>query len=246
MKAKIKFLAMFALVATMGVFSAKAGDSIKVTADIVSSYVWRGVYSGTDPSFQPTLSYLNGGLEIGVWGSTNFKGTYKEADLYVSYTFKSLKVTLTDYNWTFGKSYFNYTDSITDHIFEVSLAYTFPETFPLTISANTMVYGADKKFDMKTGTYDIKKQAYSTYVELSYPYKNASFFLGITPADGYYGDGYGNGDSFGGNAEFGVCNVGVAATRNIKITDSFSLPVKATLGFNPQKEDAYLVFGITF
>jgi len=31
----------------------------------------------------------------------------------------------------------------------------------------------------------------------------------------------------------------------LNITENFSLPLKATLGFNPQKEDAYLVFAIT-
>ncbi len=218
----------------------KAQDTIKVTSDLVSSYVWRGVYSSYDPNFQPTLAYDHGNFELGVWGSTNFSGTYKEADLYVSYTISALKITLTDYDWNFKSRYFNYTDTTTDHIFELGLAYALPASFPLSIGVNTMLYGADKKYSTTLGAQDPKKQAYSTYIEFDYPIKNANLFLGITPMDGFYGD------SYGGHDGFSICNLGISATRNMKITSDYSLPLKATLGFNPQKEDAYFVFGITF
>ncbi len=243
MKTTMKVLATAAfMVASFA--SLKAQDTIKATADLVTSYVWRGVYSSYSPNFQPTLAYDHGNLEIGVWGSTDFLGalspSYKEADLYVSYAIGAFKMTLTDYNWNFKTSYFKYTDSITDHIFELGLAYTLSGSFPLSISANTMLYGADKKWDSNMGMQDPKKQAYSTYIELDYPIKNANIFVGMTPMDGYYGDGY------GGHGGFSVCNIGVTATRNLKITSDYSFPLRATFGLNPQKEDAYFVFGFTF
>ena len=220
----------------------------KITADLVSSYVWRGVVSSNTPNFQPTFSVVKGGLEIGAWGSTDFIGLYKEVDLYASYTAGPLKFAITDYEWNFiatssmptPPKYFDYKSKTTGHIFEGTVGYTGPASFPLSVTANVMFAGADKKFDETLGAQDPSKQAYSTYVEFGYAFKYFSPFLGITPSDGYYGDFYGG---YGG---FSVCNVGLSATKNLKITDAYSLPLKATLGFNPQSENAYLVFGITF
>jgi hypothetical protein len=234
-------------------FSAKAqtGDSTatsstKVTADLVSSYVWRGVLSTATPTpnFQPTLAFVHGGLEIGAWGSTDFIGSYKEADLYVSYATGPLKFTVTDYYWlnttTTGLRYFNYDNTTTNHIFEGSVAFSGPQSFPVSIAANVMFAGADKKYDPEMSAQDPTKQAFSTYIELGYAGKLLSPFIGFTPADGYYGDGY------GGVTGFNVVNIGVTGTKSLQITDHYALPLKATLGFNPQKEDIYLVFGITF
>jgi hypothetical protein len=166
-----------------------------------------------------------------------------------------LKWTVTDYDFYFNEStklipYFNYSNKATNpsgHIFEGSIAYSGPTSFPISITANVMFAGNDYKYNATspvnpaTGlNQDITKQAYSTYVEFGYTFKYFSPFLGITPSQGYYGDGY---NGIGG---FGVCNLGITATKNLKISDAFSLPLKATLGFNPQKEDAYCVFGITF
>jgi len=120
------------------------------------------------------------------------------------------------------------------------VAYSGPQSFPLSIAANVMLAGNDKKYDPKMNAQDPTKQAYSTYIEFGYALKYFSPFLGITPADGYYGDGYGR------VSGFGVVNIGATGTKLLQITDKYSLPLKATLGFNPQKEDIYLVFGVTF
>jgi hypothetical protein len=207
----------------------------KVTADLVSSYVWRGVLSTptATPNFQPTLAFTKGPVEIGVWGSTDFSGIYKEVDIYASITAGAFKFTLTDYDWNFKTRYFNYKNDETDHVFEGSVAYTGSENFPISLSANIMFSGADKK------ATDPTKQAYSTYIEVGYAFANFSPFLGISPSDGYYGDGY-------GGAGFGVVNLGVTSTKNLKFSDSYSLPIKASFIVNPQKEDIHLVFGITF
>ena len=123
---------------------------------------------------------------------------------------------------------------------EGSVAYSGPQSFPVSIAANVMFAGADKKYDTSLDAQNPDKQAYSTYIELGYACKYFSPFVGITAADGYYGDGY------GGVTGFSVVNIGATSTKSLKITDNYSLPLKATLGFNPQKEDIYLVFGITF
>jgi hypothetical protein len=233
----------------------EAPSPFKVTADLVTSYYWRGTLASATPNFQPTFSFTTGPLEIGVWGSTDFISKYKELDIYASLTTGPLKFTVTDYDFYFNGSngfipYFNYSNSAANpsgHIFEGSIGYSGPASFPISVTVNTMFAGNDYKGNKAdsispvTGfRQDISKQAYSTYIEFDYTFKYFSPFLGITPSQGYYGDGY------NGKGGFGVCNLGITASKNLKITDTYSLPLKATLGFNPQKEDAYCVFGITF
>jgi hypothetical protein len=216
-------------------FTAKAQDeavSFNVGADVVSSYVWRGVpqeaTKGT-PNIQPFVSGTAGSFTLGVWGSSSFLGNVKEFDIYASYAFGSiLSVTLTDYNWIFGQKYFNY-DSSTDHVFEGTLSYAGIESFPLSAVINTMFYGADKQAD--------GDQAYSTYLELGYPLSpSAKVFAGASLMESlnYVTTG------------FGVTNVGVKISKSIGITESFSLPVYGIAGFNPTSNNAYLVAGVTF
>jgi len=212
---------------------------LKVTAELVSNYVWRGSMAtgSPTPNFQPTLAYTSKIFEIGVWGSTDFAGSYKEVDPYVSVTGGPIKVTVTDYNWNLEKAdYFDYKNSETGHRFEGSIGYTGPESFPLSVSWNTMFYGFDKKAN------DSTKQAYSTYIELGYAYGPASFFFGFSPWESYY-TAYRN--------EFEVVNIGVTLTKALKITHDYSLPLRSTLVVNPsggytRGDYVHLIFGITF
>jgi hypothetical protein len=248
MKSKKSIYAVLFLILTAGTFNAncqsaeaseKPSVSYKVTADVVSSYIWRGTIGSKDPSFQPTLALMYGGLEVGAWGSTNFLGTYKEVDPYIAFTAKSIKFMLTDYNWTFANSsYFNYKKNETDHILEGTIAFLGTENFPLSIAVNTMFYGADKKYS-DSETSSEPKQNFSTYVELGYTSGHSYFFAGLTPANGYYGAGYGKVDGFA------VVNLGLSYSRDMKITPEFSIPIKGTFCVNPQAESVHFVIGIT-
>jgi len=232
--------------------SATSAESpFKVTAELVSHYVWRGSMAtgSPTPNIQPTLAYIKGNFEIGAWGSTDFTGSYKEVDPYISITSGKLKFTLTDYNWNFAHAnYFNYKNSETGHIFEGSVAYSGPESFPISIALNTMFYGFDKNVSDSLNV----KQAYSTYVELGYTTGPAAFFFGFTPWAGFYNNyGYAAFDPAAGKKTFSIVNIGATVSRSLKITDSFSLPVRATLVINPSATYAradfvHLVFGITF
>ncbi len=226
---KVKFLvAVLALTSAMVV---KAQFSTGV--DVVSNYVWRGVqqdltHTKGTLNIQPSLSYSIGNLKIGTWGSYGILGTVKEVDLYASYAISDLfSVTVTDYNWNFSQSYFAYGKG-TDHVFEGSISYAGVESFPLSLSLNTMFYGADLKED--------GKQAYSTYFELGYPVsESASLFLG----------GSLNASPAYGTEKFGITNVGLKLSKSIDITDKFSLPLFGVLGVNPVAKDAFLVVGIS-
>ncbi len=86
---------------TTGIQANNPTISFKVTADLVSTYIWRGTVASKNPNIQPTMAIVAGGLELGIWGSTDFRGTYKEIDPYVAYTIKSFKIGITDYDWNF-------------------------------------------------------------------------------------------------------------------------------------------------
>jgi hypothetical protein len=221
----------------------------KVTADLVSHYVWRGSMAtgSPTPNFQPTLAYTKTNFEIGVWGSTDFVGSYKEADLYATFNAGNMKLGLTDYNWNLSQAnYFNYKNSETGHRLEGTIGFTGTEIFPVSITWNTMFYGLDKK------SGDSTKQAYSTYIEICYTKGAASIFFGFTPWAGFYNNyGLTVFDTEAGKKTFSIVNIGASVTKALKITDSFSLPLKATLVINPsatysRNDYIHLVFGITF
>ncbi len=220
----------------------------KLSADLVSQYVWRGSLAtkSPTPNFQPSFSYSNGLFETGIWGSTDFIGGYKEVDPYVSLTVKEFKFVVTDYNWNFTRAdYLNYRNSQTGHRFEGSIGFNGSKDLPVTITWNTLFYGFDKKSN------DTTKQAYSTYVELGYLKGPVSFFLGLTPWASYYNNyGITAFDPKAPKRSFSVVNIGASYKKNLKITEIYSLPLKTTLVINPsasysRNDYIHLAFGIS-
>jgi uncharacterized protein (TIGR02001 family) len=211
---KIFAVAMVALVATSSVNA----QEFKASADLVSSYVWRGT-KFSDVSIQPTLDFTSGGFSVGAWGSAGFDG-FLEADLYAKYAFGfGLTVGVTDYYYP-GTSYFDFSKASGGHGLEVNLGYT---TGGLSLGAN---YILNQAGGAATAGGD-------KYFEAGYAFEKFSIFAGA-------GDGWHTPD-----AKFAVCNVGISTTKTIKITDSFSLPLKATAVLNPKTEQFFLVAGIT-
>lgn len=230
------------------IFSQDAGKKnlpFTIGTDLMSRYIWRGQCINKSPNIQPYLIYApKFGLQVGAWGSYAFTGDYAEVDLFLSYGYGGFSATLTDY-FVMDESmqnnhFFDYKKGSTMHVLEGALAYEGPENVPLKFTAATMFYGADQKVDnvvidtVHNDTTAFYVNQFSTYFELSYKIRNISVFAGITPAAGYYGNG------------FGVVNLGITARKDLIITDKFTLPIQASLITNPQRQNIYLVFGFTF
>ena len=123
----------------------ETGVKFAVQGDLVSSYIWRGMYQ-TGASFQPTLAFSVAGFSLTAWGSTDFDGyrsseglANKEIDLTAAYTFGASGLTLSIADlWWAGQganTHFNFKSHETAHHFEAGLAYTFPlEKFPLSLA----------------------------------------------------------------------------------------------------------------
>ena len=228
----MKKIVLMALMFATGM-SATAQDEVETTvaADVVSTYVWRGMECGS-AAIQPTLGIGYKGLTLSAWGSYGLVDTNdaKEFDLTLAYSTGGFNIGITDY-WfnTPEERYFLYDANKTSHIFEANIGYDFG---PAAIQWFTNFAGND-------GYNKDGKRAYSSYVELSAPFKLASVdwsaAVGAVPyATDFYGvDG------------FAVTNVSLKATKDIKVTDSFSIPVFAQVAANPSTEKAYLVFGFT-
>ena len=209
---------------------AKAEFPFSLGADFVSAYVWRGTkYTG--PSIQPTIEYSKGGFAIGTWGSFSFmnSGTdgtnfvsFNELDTYASYTFGfGLGFGLTDYYYQ-GTKAFDFADTTGSHALEANLNYTLKD---FSISANYVIN------DTHAGGAGSKGG--DVYFEAGYSFKWLDIFVGA-------GDGWHTKD---GN--FNVSNVGLGVSKDIKITENFSLPVFGQVIVNPDKEEYDLIFGIS-
>lgn len=224
---------VFVLLSMGATLSAKAQDKVKVTAgaDLVSSYIWRGIDLG-GVSIQPALELSYKGFSIGAWGAVGLdKEDNKELDFTIGYSVEGFSVAITDYWFAFygeTNKYFKYDSHATAHIYEGTLGYDFGA---LAVSWNTNFAGAD--YAKANG-----KRAYSTYVELNAPFTlggiDFTAEVGFTPWEGAYSD------------KFNVTNIGLGAAKEIKITDSFALPTFAKLTFNPYTQGAYFSFGISF
>lgn len=232
MKKTRLFVLVALLLALVTPFNAQAQDEVEasVGADLVSSYVWRGqLLSGA--SIQPCVNVNYKGLYVEGWGSVAINGEeYKEFDLTLGYATGGLTLALTDYWVDYGTGYFQYGSHNTDHVLNASIAYDFGL---LALKWDTNLTGSD-------GINPKGKRAYSSYLQATVPFNLGGLEwtaeIGATPwATSYY---FANG--------FAVCDVSLGVSKDIKITDNYSLPIFAKATWNPRLEDAFFVFGISF
>ena len=219
-----------------GATTGKAQDKIEasVSADIVSHYIWRGQDLG-GVSVQPGLGVSFKGLSLSAWGSAGLSNPMdvREFDLTLAYTIGGFNIGVTDYWFNAGEDplarYFYYRRDATNHVFEANIGYDFG-------FASLQWY---TNFAGNDGFNPAGKRAFSSYLEAAVPFAlggvDWSAAVGVVPfATDFYGA-----------EKFSVVNLSLMASEDIRITDSFSVPVFAQLAFNPCSNAAYLVFGIT-
>jgi hypothetical protein len=229
----------FIVVPSVNLAKAQGSDSTVVekpslfsaNVDLVTNYIWRGSKFGKGPAFQPGVKFSVAGLTLGAWGSYCFSDVEAaEADLYASYAFKfGLTAGLTDYYYP-GTDYFSYSGDSGSHAFEANLAYSIKG---IGVSAN-YIFNQTNKLDSTGTLIGAGSAGGDTYFEVNYTYKAFKVFVGA-------GDGWHTSDG-----DFMVCNIGVTATKALKISDKWELPVSASAILNPEKEQFYVVAAISF
>ena len=205
-----------------------------VATDAVSSYIWRGQDLGST-AIQPTFGIGYKGLSLTAWGSyglTNPADT-KEFDLTVGYTIGGLNIGVTDYWFNAGldpeNRYFKYDAHGTNHVFEANIGYDFGV-------ASLQWY---TNFSGNDGVNKDGDRAYSSYVEAAIPFRLATVDWTATAGAVPFAT------DFYGTTGFAVTNLSLRADKEIKVTDTFSIPVFGQVTANPCSQKAYLVLGIT-
>jgi hypothetical protein len=208
-------------------------QSVDLGADVMSRYVWRGTDFGNAAAIQPSLSFSSGGFTVGAWGSFDISpvngSAVNENDLYASYAFETsagtFSVSVTDFYFSNpGNEFFDYGDPGA-HVIEPGLSYS----GPVSLSASINAYG-------RNGENEV-------WLEASVPFSvqdvDLSLALGGTPNDGaaYYGTD--------ADTDAAITKFSLTASRSLKLTDSFSLPVMASYYLNPYTERSYFIFGIS-
>ena len=216
--------------------TAKAQDTLETTigTDLVSQYVWRGQDLG-GVSVQPTLGLGYKGLSLSAWGSAGLSNPAdtREFDLTLAYTVGGFNIGVTDYWFNAGldplNRYFAYAADCTNHVFEANVGYDFG-------FASLQWY---TNFAGNDGLTPDEKRAYSSYVEVNVPFVLGGVDWTATAGAVPFAT------DFYGVEGFGVVNVALTASKDIRITDSFSIPVFAQVAANPYSKNAFFVFGIT-
>ena len=198
-------------------------------ADFMSRYIWRGTDFGNSPSIQPALSFAKSGFEIGAWAAyptSAESAAADEHDLWASYGFETpsgdIAITVTDYYYpNAGKQFFSFDgDGVGAHVLEASVSFSGPISL---MAAFNFHNDDDNSIYVEAG---FSREIEGTAVD---------FFAGLATGESAW---YGTEDA-------SLINVGVTASKDVKITDKFSLPLSASFILNPDIEKTYLVFGFS-
>ena len=231
----MKKIVLFACGLVMSM-TAIAQDKIETTigTDIVSQYIWRGQDLGS-VSVQPTLGIGYKGLSLSAWGNVGLSdpADTKELDLTLGYATGGFNIGITDY-WTNdggdpAARYFRYNAHGTNHVFEANIGYDFG-------LANVQWY---TNFAGNDGVNKDGKRAYSSYIAVVVPFCLAAIDWTATAGAVPFATTSYN------TTGFAVTDLSLRATKDIKVSDTFKIPIFGQVTANPCSQKAYLVFGLT-
>ncbi|KIC01511.1 hypothetical protein [Flavobacterium sp. AJR] len=207
-----------------------------------TSHLWRGLVINDGMTATGNIHYaLNEGrnFTVGIWGGAGFDGKYREINYYIQYQKNNLSIGLWDLFNTTGienPEVFNYNKLTTTHLIDLRTSYRFPESFPIRIEADILLYSGlnDRELD-NNNDY---RSRYSTYVELSYPViRNQKVNLNVFMGGAFAIDGkkylYTNQEE----SAFGIVNTGIKVSKDISVFN-YKLPVSATAMWNPANKIA--------
>ncbi len=208
-------LIVFALLSICSLNAKSQESSWSTGTDLVSGYVWRGTKFGSGPALQPGVKYSNGGFTIGGWGSYCFS-TNEAAEADL----------YASYAFSLGKSS-SLTFTLTD--------YYFP-------GATSKYFDGDSHYYEPMVSLGLGKFSFAgAYMTNA---KDVYFEAGLAAGPVTLFAGAGNGQ-YTKDATFNLCNFGIKTSKEIKISDSFSIPLSGSLILNPSTEQLHIVVGIT-
>ncbi len=254
----IAIMSMFTLI-IVAQEDTKTKGVFDFTASLHNQWFWRGYAVGPGPMTAAQASFKYGGFEIGTWNGYAFDGSFKDTDLYLSYTTKSgFSIALWDiYNYSdytavngfagYGNhtqsDYFNYTGDQTRHFFDLSMSYTIPKT-KLQLFLATIIEGRDRNPD--------NSNRYSSYVKATYGFETKNG-VSISP---YASFGFALNSDNGGTfwqwtdsavqdaKSSGINEIGITLSKAIKITESYSIKANTGIVASPINRTTTGLLGI--
>lgn len=247
MKRVIKSIITLVMLSCPMLTNAQSKVEADVQVDLVSRHIWRGQDYGKI-SLQPqgTISYQ--GFYLSGFGSTGFSGDdIDRIDLSLGYKAPfGVNIGVSD-NYRSGvdkyNRYFDYEEKTTGHRFEGNLGFSCKY---FSLQGYCIFMGNDFKLN--------GDRAYSTYIELSVPFRLAQVDwlvkAGVTPMEsaGWRGDGTDGDylDNYLYADGFGCSLASVRATKVIHVKGSkVDIPVFAEFNANPFTQRAVLLGGIS-
>ena len=183
---------------------------------LFSRYVWRGVNFGASPSIQGQLAFTTSGFTVGCFVAKSLNGNSvgfsNTSNIFVSYKYKGVSLTLDDYFFYDEDNLDRYLDwsDTTLHFIEARLRYDGSRCYGF---AGYNVYGAE----------GINKDA--VYIEMGYklPKHDLSLFAG------YLTDK----SDLNFATKGGFTNIGVTKEKKLAIGSRYSLPLTCSVIINP-------------
>ena len=208
-------------------------QSVALGTELVSRYVWRGTDFGESVSVQPSLSIEVTGLELGTWASYSVSpngSAANEIDTWIGYAistrnFGSISFGTTDYYFpsSEGSDFFDVSGNGSgSHMVESFIEYTGPRKLPASFFAAVFVHNDPDN---------------SLYLEASIPVQldgvEVGFSAGAVAKEStlYQADG------------FEIVKLGLSATKELALSDTFSLPVTVRYILNAHLEKSYVIAG---
>jgi hypothetical protein len=210
---------------------------------LASRFIYRGLNLGEAPQIQPRLSLYAENFELSLWSSHPFAqpadqnvatprgNNYREVLFWARYDIDLGEAgTLTPYvqnhyNPNVGKLFDFDDDGEGAHVLQAQLMYGGPDSFPV---------------DALVGYAFYNDPGRSVYLEGGY-----TFDAGVLDVRAFAGGVVGK-SPFNGvdEDEPAITNIGLAASRDLALSETYSVPVGVSFIFNPYLEDAYAVFSV--
>jgi len=189
---------------------------LSLGADLVSRYIFRGEdLGGPGAQIQPWVACKYGNIEVGAWGDYALTRDYQEMDFFATYNWKFFGLTAFNYNIPVYAPDTSYVDSYA----ELTLSFDGGDDFPIYANINRYVYNWD-----------------AWYIDAGIKFNTKlpiDINVGYAPQD----------DTYAGKA--GIVHLGLAISDEIRLNETFKLPVFTSFIINPVNNRYYFLFGIS-
>lgn len=213
--------------------------SIEPSATITSRFIYRGLDLGSSPQVQPSIAFNYGDFNFTLWGSHPLSLTpdgsdYKEVKFWMNYTFDLGNFTLTpqiENHFNANADLFDFDEDTTTHVFQASVRAAAKGDVAPDFLLGYAFWGAEG-FEP------------TLYLEAG-----VNFSVGDTGLRAFLSGQYSEEGGFvdlGYEGDFVFNQLGLSATRHLRISDSISVPMSVLVAINPKTERAFTAFSISF